>query len=358
MTYRPVSLRLLTFFWLCNSLFSNNLLYAAEPNSAISPPSALVSVTKTKLMKVTNSMIAYGTVEYAPEQSQVLNVQGDGIVSKVMVAAGQRVRKGEALLELSVTANAHTEFENARIAVNFAAKDLERLKGLRVRQLATNLEVQTAEETLARAQATLANVLKREGDSALRILHAESDGVVDQVTVHHGEIAVAGSPLIRLVKGDQLRVLLGVEAEDLPLMHEGLQVDVSPLNQDARPSKGHIQQIYRQIDPKTRLAEVVVGLPVAPGLLAGAVVKGEIILGKQTVLTIPRSAVLSRDGHNYVFIARNSRAILKWVNTGQENGDNVEIRHGLTVGDDVVTLGNYELEHGMLLRVQGQGSAK
>ena len=352
MTYRQVSLRLLTFFWLCNGFLSHSLLYAAEPTAVISPPSALVRVAKAKLMQTTNSMTVYGTVEYAPEQSQVLNVQGDGIVSKVMVAAGQRVRKGEALLELSSTANAHTEFENARIAVNFAAKDLDRLKGLRTRQLATNLEVQTAEETLARAQATLANVQKREGGSALRILRAESDGVVDQVNVHQGEIAVAGSPLIRLVKGDQLRVRLGVEAEDLSRIHEGLQVEVSPLNQGARASKGHIQQIYRQIDPKTRLAEVVVGLPVAPGLLAGAVVKGEIILGQQSVLSIPRSAVLSRDGHNYVFVARNGRAILKWVDTRQENADNVEIRHGLNVGDDVVTLGNYELEHGMLLRVQ------
>ena len=280
-------------------------------------------------------------------------MQGDGIVNKVMVAAGQRVHKGEALLELSATANAHTEFENARIAANFAAKDLERIKGLRARQLATNLEVQTAEETLTRAQATLANVLKREGDSALRVLHAATDGVVDQVNVHQGEIAVAGSPLIRLVKGDQLRVRLGVEAEDLPRMHDGLEVNVSPLNHDARASKGHIQQIYRQIDPKTRLAEVVVGLPVAPGLLAGAVVKGEIIFGQQTVLSIPRSAVLSREGHYYVYVAKNSRAILKWVDTGPENGDNVEIRHGLNVGDDVVTLGNYELEHGMLLRVKG-----
>ena len=213
MTYRQVSLRLLTFFWLCNSFLSHSLLYAAEPTAVISSPSALVRVAKAKLMHTTKSMTGYGTVEYAPEQSQVLNVQGDGIVSKVMVAAGQRVRKGEALLELSSTANAHTEFENARIAVNFATKDLDRLKGLRARQLATNLEVQTAEETLARAQVTLANVQKREGGSALRILRAESYGVVDQVNVHQGEIAVAGSPLIRLVKGDQLRERWPVKTE-------------------------------------------------------------------------------------------------------------------------------------------------
>ena len=356
MTYRPPASYLLAALCLCSSLLCHNLSQAAEtaaptPTTA-PPPSALVQIAAARPTQMNDSMMVYGTVEYAPEQSQVLSVQGDGIVSKVMVAAGQRVRKGEALLELAATANAHTESENARIAVSFADKDVQRLKGLRARQLATNLEVQTAEETLARAEATLANVQKREGDAALRVLRAESDGVVDQVNVHQGEIAAAGTPLIRLVKGDQLRVLLGVEAEDLPRLHESLPVNVAPLSPGARASKGRIQQIYRQIDPKTRLAQVVVSLPVAPGLLPGAVVRGEIILGQQSVLAVPRSAVLSRNGHSYVFVTKNSRAILTWVDTGRENADNVEIRRGLNAGDSVVTLGNYELEHGMQLRIQ------
>lgn len=361
MTYQSPASYWLTAFGLCASLLCYNLSHATESDSTAPPPSAVVEVAAAKLTRMNDIMTVYGTVEYAPEQSQVLNVQGDGIVTKVMVAAGQRVSKGQALLELSVTANAHTEFENAQIAANFAEKDLQRFKGLRSRQLATNLEVQTAEETLARAQTALSNVLKREGNTPTRILHAESNGVIDQVNVHQGEIAAAGTPLIRLVKGDQLRVRLGVEAEDLPSLKEGLPVNVSPLNSGAHASKGRIQQIYLQIDPKTRLAEVVVGLPVAPGLLPGAVVRGEIILGQQSVLAVPRSAVLSRNGHSYVFVAKNGRALLTWVENGRDNRNSVEIRSGLNAGDLVVTMGNYELEHGMLLRVQSlpkQGKAK
>ena len=353
MTYRsPASYWLITFY-LCCSLLGYKLSYATEADLKAISPSALVEVVTVKVTRMNDIMTVYGTVEYAPEQSQVLNVQGDGIVTKVMVAAGQRVHKDQALLELSVTANAHTEFENAQIAVNFAEKDLLRLKGLRARQLATNLEVQTAEETLARAQSALRNVLKREGNTPIRTLRAESNGVIDQVNVHQGEIAAAGTPLIRLVKGDQLRVRLGIEAEDLPSLKEGLPVNVSPLNSVTQSSKGHIQQIYLQIDPKTRLAEAVVGLPVAPGLLPGAVVRGEIILGQHTVLVVPRNAVLSKNGHNYVFVAKNGRAVLTWVDSGRDNGNSVEIRRGLNAGDMVVTVGNYELEHGMLLRIQG-----
>ncbi len=351
MTYRYISPGFLLL--LC--------LYSSQANadssaSAPRPPavSAMVQTSTAKLNRMSDSMTVYGTVEYAPEQSRVLDVQGEGIINKVMVAAGQKVRKGDALLELTATVNAKTELENAQIAVKFARKDLQRLRDLRTRQLATNLDVQTAEETLAKAETAFSSAHKRQGGGNVRVLRAEMDGIVDQVNVRQGEIAAAGAPLIRLAKGDQLRVRLGVEAEDLSRLHDGLLVHIMPLHHGAQPSSGRIQQIYRQIDPKTRLAEIVVTLPSAPGLFPGAMVKGEIVLAQQTVLTVPRSAVLSRNGKNYVFLAKDMRATLRWVETGNDNGSNIEIRRGLNAGDVVVSLGNYELENGMALRVQEQ----
>ena len=53
-----------------------------------------------------------------------------------------------------------------------------------------------------------------------------------------------------------------------------------------------------------------------------------------------------------MFVAKNGRALLTWVENGRDDGSNVEIRRGLNAGDLVVTIGNYELEHGMQLRVQ------
>lgn len=351
MTYRYISPGFLLLLCFCSSQG-----YADSSAAVPRPPavSAMVQTSTAKLIRMTDSMTVYGTVEYAPEQSRVLDVQGEGIINKVMVAAGQKVRKGDVLLELTATVNAQTELENAQIAVKYARKDLQRLRDLRTRQLATNLDVQTAEETLAKAETAFSSAHKRQGGGNVRVLRAEMDGIVDQVNVRQGEMAAAGAPLIRLAKGDQLRVRLGVEAEDLSRLHEGLLVNIMPLHHGAQPSSGRIQQIYRQIDPKTRLAEIVVTLPSAPGLFPGAMVKGEIVLTQQTVLTVPRSAVLSRNGKNYVFLAKDMRATLRWVETGNDNDSNIEIRRGLNAGDVVVSLGNYELENGMVLRVQEQ----
>jgi membrane fusion protein, multidrug efflux system len=320
-----------------------------EPKEAAA--SALVETNPVQFVPMTETLTAYGTVEYAPESAHVLDVQGEGLVSKVFVAAGQRVRKGDLLLELTATANARTELGNARITVTFARKDLARLRDLKARQLATNAEVQAAEQTLAKAEALLDNVLKRQGDKAIRELRAGMDGVVDVVNVHQGEIAASGAPLLRLAKGNRLRVRLGVEAEDLQAVQEGQTVRVAPLYPGAPMVDGQVQQIYRQIDPKTRLAEVVVPLLAAPGLLPGAMVRGEIVVNhRPEVLAVPRGAVLTEGGKPHVFVVENGRAVRHVVEVGQEDGALVEVRGGLKVGDSVVSLGNYELQDGMPVR--------
>ena len=317
-------------------------------------PSVLVKLEPAHLQAMRETLTAYGTVEYAPEHAQVLDVQAEGLVSQVRVAAGQRVNQGDVLLELTATVNAKTELEHARIAAEFARKDVQRLRDLRSRQLATNAEVQTAEENLAKANSVLTNVVQRLGSGNKRELRASMNGVVEAINVHEGDIAAAGTPLVRLTQGDRLRVRLGVEPEDLPHIREGQNVRVAPLYSDARTVDGQVLHIYYQVDPRTRLAEVVVPLVAAPDLLPGAVVRGAITLNERVqVLAVPRQAVLNRNGRPYVFIADHGHARLCWVETGLDDGNLVEIRSGLQVNDPVVVLGNYELQDGMAFRTDG-----
>ncbi|MEW5791153.1 MAG: efflux RND transporter periplasmic adaptor subunit [Pseudomonadota bacterium] len=316
-------------------------------------PSVLSRLAPASTQTIQESLTAYGTVEYAPEHGQTVDVQGEGLLRRVFVAAGQTVHRGDPLIELENTANARLERRNAEIDVEFASKDVKRLRDLRARQLATNAEVQTAEQALAKAQAVLANIRKRLGASPVRTLRAEMDGVVEQVMLRAGEIAAPGTPLLRLAQGNRLRVRFGVEPEDIDRIRAGMPVRVQALYAGATPVTGAVREIYRQVDPKTRLAEVVVPLAGGPGLLANAMVRGEIILSQTQALTVPRSAVLYQQGRPYVFVARQGRAWQRWVRIGQDTGRVIEIRAGLRPGERVVMLGNYELQNGMALRLEG-----
>jgi membrane fusion protein (multidrug efflux system) len=70
---------------------------------------------------------------------------------------------------------------------------------------------------------------------------------------------------------------------------------------------------------------------------------------------VPRSAVLPADNKFVLFTVKNGKAVRHEVKVGLTSGDLVEvIADDLTVGDAVVTLGNYELDDGMAIQAPGE----
>lgn len=327
---------------------------AGEGKEAVGTPSVLVETAPVSLVPMKSSLTAYGTVEYAPEYSHVVDLQGEGVVKRVLVSAGQPVRAGDPLLRLVPTANASLEIERADVDLVFARKTLHRLTELKSRQLATNAEVQAAEEALSKAQAVFDQLRKRYVGEGGLFLRAGTDGVVEAVLIREGQIVATGAPLLRLADANHLRVRLGVEPEDLPKVRVGQDVQVRPLYPGARSVTGRVSELFYQVNPQTRLAETVVPLPAVPGILPGVTVRGEIFLRPETrVLAVPRTAVLYERDNGYVFVVEKGMARRKPVEVGKEDGRFLEIRKGLILGETVVTLGNYELSDGIVVRLQG-----
>ena len=328
---------------------------AAEDARHAAPggPSALVQVAPVERLTAKSTITAYGTVEFSPADTQVVTLEGERVVTQVLVAPGQTVTEGDALLTVRATPSDQLELDRARIDVDFARKDLERLRNLRARQLATNAQVQAAEAALAKAEAVLTGATKRLGGPTELTVRADRAGVVESVTVREGDIVAPHSPLLRLARSDRLQVRFGVEPPEIQRVRPRQVVEVRPLDGSAEPITSQVTRVAGQIDPKTRLAEVVVPVPAAPDLVPGALVRGTIILAARPgALAVPHSAVLYDGARAYVFVVNRGRAVRRWVRVGEDDGRSVEILQGLAPGDPVVTLGNYELRDGMSIRVQ------
>jgi membrane fusion protein, multidrug efflux system len=318
-----------------------------------SPPTAAVQVSPARIVPLERALTAYGTVEFSPEDARVYSVQGEGRVVDVRVTAGQDVPSGTVLLKLELTPNAQLELERAGIDVEFAQKEYERLVGLRERELATNAEVQAAEKALAVAHAALTNVRRRQVDEGERVVRTLRGGVVLAVNVQLGQVVPAGTALVTIANRERLRVRLGIEQEDLAVVHPGEPVRVRPLNVDRPVYRGVIERIQRQVDLKTRLAEAVVPLNEPAALLPGAIVRAEVVVAENPrALVVPRSAVLYQQDKPYAFVLEESQARLRWLTVGEDNGQVIEVREGLRAGDPVVTLGNAQLQDGMAVRVE------
>ncbi len=86
--------------------------------------------------------------------------------------------------------------------------------------------------------------------------------------------------------------------------------------------------------------------------LPGMFAKGDFELGSTPALTVPQSALVVRDGFNYVFALNPDQRISQLkVQTGRLSGDRVEITAGLEAGRRVVVSGAGFLNDGDLVRV-------
>jgi membrane fusion protein (multidrug efflux system) len=315
------------------------------------PPSTQVSVSTVKQADVKTTLTAYGTVEYAPAGAHVVSAKAEQMVVRMLVAAGQQVHKGEALLTIAPGSASLLQLDSAKVDIRFARQQVDHSKSLRDRGLATNADVQSAEKNLASVQTQLSNLEKRLGGSKTHSVRSEFSGVVQTVNVQTGQIVTQGSPLLTIGDASLARVRLGVEQDALPQLHAGQKVQIESLNSGGTAVASTVSALFPQIDAKTRLATAIVTLPAGHGFLPGAIVRASIVTAEAPqALVVPRAAVLYDKQKSYLFVDQNDKAQRREVQTGIEDGQVIQITQGVAIGDPVIVAGNAELSDGAAVR--------
>jgi len=314
-------------------------------------PVATVRVAPIEKEIISSVVTAYGDVVPAPGAVQVVSMPYETRVSRVMVSAGQKISKNDALLEVEPSPDTILKLEQAKNAFEISGQNLDHMKQLFALKLATNAQILKAREAFRQSSLQLDSLRKR-GIDGKKIIRAGVSGLISSIQVKEGAIVPAGNPLMEIVAENRLEVRLGVESDDAGRLAPGRQVSLSSVN-EAAPKKvaGRIRKISRAVNPATRLVDVFVALPGPGRFLLGEYVMGRIETTSSYGLVVPRSAVLPEDGNHVLYTVRNGHAFKHMVKVGIENGDRVEVSGGgLRPGDVAVVLGNYELKDGMAVR--------
>ena len=325
----------------------NNLV---EPGAPAYEPEPVAQVETVKLHKgeIKETLTAYGVVLPLPDKLKTISVPYTSQIDKIQVNQGQIVRQGDLLLTLKPGADAVLQLQQAQKELNAAMRENQLLQERIRLKLATQQDLLTSRLRVEQAKVMLKNLTDR-GIGNEQQIQAESSGIIFLVNVQQGQIVAAGTPLLQLVDHSQWVVRLGIESEDYGHLQAGQQVLITPVNTPVpEPVKGRIEIITHQIDPSTRLLNVFVRPELNQTLLINDFVEGRIIISTVNALLVPRQAVLPDKGGYSLFTVENGRAVKHQVQVGLENDTQVEvIAAGLKEQDEVVVLGNYELEPGM-----------
>ena len=326
---------------------------AAVPEPENNGPVASVQVAPAKEGAISTFITVYGDVVPAPGAVQVASMPYEIRVNRVMVSAGQKVSKGEPILEIEPSPDTFLQLEQAKTSYKISKQNLDHIKQLFDLKLATNTQMLKAEETFKQASSKLENFEKM-GVDGKRIIRSAERGLISNVNVQEGAIVADGKPLAGVIAENRLEVRLGVEPDDAERLASGQPISLSPVNEPARKKVfGKIRKISRAVNPATRLVDVFVSLPRSCGFLLGEYIRGTIKTASSYGMVVPRSAVLPGGGNYVLYTVHNGHAVKHAVQTGIESGNQIQVSGGgLRPGDKVVVLGNYELKDGMAVKVE------
>lgn len=348
---------------------------AAQQNAGVT----LAEVRQTTLpihLEVTGAV--------APEGSRVAEVRplARGLITKVSVQLGDRVRAGQPLLtydniqlgeRLGEYFEARAGLRQAESDVAVKQRAVERAEALIGQQAISQqvldlrrAEFKNAQAAVDREKATVDRIdeqihrfgindkeLEKLGPDTAEATHraatlatirAPFDGVITAYDVAVGEIVEPERALVTIANLETVWILADVYEKDLARVPRAAGVDVRV---DAYPDKvfkGKLTYVSDVIDPKSRSAKVRSIVQNPEGLLRLDMFARVSIPTKdqQQSLVIPIDSVQQIDGQSAVFIRESATRFRRQnVQLGLQAGNLIEVKAGLKPGNTIVAAGSF-----------------
>jgi len=323
-----------------------------------------VQVVTVQSSKITRTLRLTGAVAYNVFSTTPVITQVGGPVSKILVVPGDRVKRGQPLLEVSSPDYSLllASYLKARDTYRVADKNYQRAQDLFAHHAIADRDLLQAESDRIQAQADLSAAeegmkilgipkpedLEKSPISAQIPLLAPIGGEIVERLVSPGQVLQAGTTQAFTISDmSTVWVLANIYQGDLAYVKDG---DAAVITTDSYPDKfsGKISFISPALDPTTRTlqARIVVDNPggkLKKDMYCVATITAGVI---PNAIAVPDSAVL-RDDENqpFVYVATSSNQFgRRQVDIGQSDNGETQILKGLSPGDKVVGNGSLFLQ--------------
>jgi RND family efflux transporter MFP subunit len=313
----------------------------------------LTSVTVLEVRPETfiHSFEALGKVE--ADRSVNLLPEMGGQIKRVLVSEGERVVAGQTLIELdnSVMRSSLDEVKKSLSLATTLFEKQERLWKQGIGSEVQYLQAKTNKESLEQRIQTVQNQL------AMSRVKAPFAGTVDEMNAKEGEFAAPGMALGRLISTGKASVTADIPESYSNVVGKGQKVDLffPSINKSL---EARVTQVSDYINPDNRSYKVYVNLPATgeykPNMLAKVRVRD---YEADQALSVP-AALVQQDmsGNNYVFVWKLVKDGIgsvekRAVEVGKNNGEQVEIKSGLVLGETLVDKGARTVRDGQSVKV-------
>lgn len=170
-------------------------------------------------------------------------------------------------------------------------------------------------------------------------IRAPFDGIITARLVDNGSLANPGVPLLK-IEGGKRRFLATVPESNLKAIKRGQKLEIS-IQALASKLSGTVSEIPPTANPATHTAVAKLDIP-GKEAKSGMFGRAELPIGTARRLLVPQSAVWSRDGMNYLYVAEGDstkKLTLRIITIGDPIGDMLPVLSGVEPGEMVVLEG-------------------
>ncbi len=184
------------------------------------------------------------------------------------------------------------------------------------------------------------------------VVVAPMAGYVSDRPADVGEYVSPTSKIATIVSLNPLRVRIDVPEQAIPRVRLGESVSVSVSAYPERNFAGHIARVSPSVTAASRTLSVEAEVENSSGeLKPGQFATIRILLPQsEPAVLVPQRALRQISGATYVFVIKNGRAEQRLVQSGQTEGDLVEIKSGVAADEPVATSNVDQLSDGATVR--------
>jgi membrane fusion protein (multidrug efflux system) len=315
---------------------------AGGPGSGMPTPVVSIAVREQPLA---SELQALGTAR--ANESVEISSKSSNVVSAVRFRDGQRVQRGQVLVELD-SAQARADLAAAQAALTESSSQLTRSRELLPTQALSKSQFDQIVATQKADEARVAAARARLEDTVIR---APFGGRVGLRRISVGSLISPGTVITTLDDSSVMKVDFAVPEVNLSQLREGLSLTATSTAWPGRRFSGRVTSVDSRIDPVSRSVVVRAEVPNPEALLKpGMFLNVEIVRDKRTALVVPEEALVPEQNRQYVFVVDGGTAQRREVRIGARSPGNVEILSGLTAGERVIVEGTVKVREGGAVR--------
>ncbi|CAM3949820.1 efflux RND transporter periplasmic adaptor subunit [Flavobacterium sinopsychrotolerans] len=339
-----------------------------EKKEALSKEPA-IAVKISGISANTNSPFVTASGKIEAENSANLSTRMMGYVTKIHVEVGQKVGVGQLLVSINNTdlkakkAQVDASILQATAGYNNAKKDYDRFVNLFKQQSASQKELDDMTARYEMAKAGLEGVKQMRNEVMAQFSYsnitAPFSGTVTNTFVKEGDMANPGMPLVSVEGASRLQVTAMVSENDIASIKKGMPVHVLVKSSNTKLT-GKVNEVSISATNTGGQYFVKINLDKTDSsVLSGMFVNVQFPIENKTEaiqtdrILVPKTALVQQGQLTGIYtIGEGNIAILRWLRTGKNFGNQVEVLSGLASNEQYIISADGKLYNGALVRIQ------